>query len=131
MGCGCRSEKTIDPIAPPPPRANPVYGTSLLTRSVHVGPASHPATNQAGVVFGNDNLAGFIGMVRRAILPSKILDFERPIPSRNPGERGNVGATIVQNTNPVPIVYVPGYAGQLPLGQQPMLSKPYPWKGGR
>lgn len=129
MGCGCRSEPTVDPLAPPPPRGNPVFGTSILTSSKHIGPASHPATNQAGVKFGYDSLAGYIGMMRAALLPSKLLDFERPIPTRQYGERGNVGAVVVQNATAQSIVYLPGYDGQLPVNEQPMLLKPYPWKG--
>jgi hypothetical protein len=130
MGCGCGSTRTAVPMADPPPRGNPVYGSSLLTRSVHVGPASHPATDQAGVTFGPDNLLGTVQRLRAAVLSSNVLAFARPIPSRKGGEKGLAGSLIVQATSAVPIVYTPGYQGQLPLDQQPMLAKPYPWKGG-
>lgn len=137
MGCGCGSEKiptgTPDVVRGPssaPQPSNHVagqYGTSILTRMRHMGAPANPATAQAGVVTSPDSLDGVTAAMRGSVVRSNILAFVPPIKPLDRGTMRLAGAVIVQATNPVPVVSVMGYPGELPFDSQPMLNKPKPW----
>lgn len=145
MSCGCGKggnipqdkgspDVLINPAAAPHPTYRAVgvqYGASMLTSpGGHVGPASHPATNQSSVKTGPDSFANVTQTMRAGVFASHVLDTTPPLASRRKMTLGNVGTTIVQAAKAVSVVMVKGYAGQMPLDQQPSMVKPYPWAAG-
>lgn len=136
MGCGCgarsgaaKSATGSAPGAAPQARS---YAPAPAMMRLHVGPASNPATNAAGVKTAPDAFAGVTAMMRAAVVSSRLVVFPRISGSVQRGAMGRVGAVIVPATTAVPVVSVRGYAGQLPFDAQPNVVKPKPWAmGGR
>lgn len=95
-------------------------------RPMHVGPPSHPGTNQAEY--------GAHAQTSDATLRANI-QAKRIVYSMDPllaprFEKNNLGVTITKPAHQVPIVSPASYWGQLPFLSQPQIARPTPKGGG-
>lgn len=100
------------------------YGSgSLITAPTRTNPASNQANSGARPYVPTAQPAA------RKDLPQVIRQMA-PLYFDTPKFSGFVGINLVSNNKPAPLAYVSGYDGILPLQQQPMISKPFPYLTG-
>lgn len=100
------------------------YGVGSLVTAPTV---TNPKANQA-----NTGFAPYVPRAQPAVkkdMPAVVRQMP-PLYYDTPKFGGFVGVTLVSNNKPAPLTYPPGYDGIMPLQQQPMVDKPYPYLTG-